>query len=222
MIQTGLLSSGMSLSPTSGAILGLLGYRPATAYELAKGMETNFAYFWPRARSHVFAEIKRLAALGLAKATPDAVGKRARTVYSLTPKGRRALKEWLATQPTGFALEIEGLVRLFVAPFGTREDLAAALEATRAEAETMLRLAGWINQAHLDGRAPAQEHIHLRAMLVDYLTRFAELTEGWAARSRATVESWDDLRLEGKEPAARATIAAAPRLAPAKPADTWG
>jgi len=147
---------------------------------------------------------------------------RARTVYSLTPKGKRALKDWLATPPVSFGFEIEGLVRLFLAPFGTRDDLVASLEATRADAELMLHLAGSINEAYLEGRAPAQEHVHLRALLVDFLTRFAQLTEGWAARSLATVEGWDDLSLEGKEEAALETIAAAARLAASRAVETWG
>lgn len=222
MVQTGLMSSPVRLSTTSHAILGLLAYRPATAYELAKGMETNFAYLWPHARSHVFAETKKLAELGLAQATPDAVGRRARTVYSLTATGRGALEQWLATPPTSFALEIEGLVRLFLAPFGTRDDLLQALEAMRAEAEVMLHVAGSINEQYLQGTAPAQEQVHLRALLVDFLTRFAELTEAWAARSLATVAAWDDLRLEGKEAAALGTIAAAPRLDPTRAIETWG
>lgn len=214
----------MRLSTTSHAILGMLAFRPATAYDLAKGMGTNFAYFWPRARSHVLAEVKRLADLGLATAQSEPTGRRARTVYSLTPEGRRALDRWMATPPAAFGLEIEGLVRVFLAPFGSVDDLAASLEATRAEAVTMLSMAAGIIERYLEGTAPAQEHIHVRALLIDFLTHFAESTEAWAARSLATVRTWDDLGPNGKEQAARNALAAMPRArgASGPPVETWG
>lgn len=213
----------MRLSTTSHAILGMLAFRPATAYELAKGMGTNFSYFWPRARSHVLAEVKRLADLGLAQAQSKPTGRRARTVYSLTAEGRQALENWLATPPSTFGLEMEGLVRVFLAPFGRVDDLAASLEATRAEAVTMLELAAVIVEQYLEGTAPAQGHIHVRALLIDFLTHFAELTETWAARSLATVRTWEDLSADGKAPAARKTLAAAPRKAAGGGiVETWG
>ncbi len=213
----------MRLSTTSHAILGMLAFRPATAYELAKGMGTNFSYFWPRARSHVLAEVKRLSELGLAAAQSEPLGRRARTVYSLTPAGRLALEAWMATPPTAFGLEIEGLVRVFLAPFGQIDDLTASLEATRAEAATMLGLAGTIVERYMDGTAPAQEHIHVRALLIDFLTHFAQLTEAWATRSLQTVATWDDLSPNGKQEVARETLAAAPRSpAAGAPVETWG
>ena len=213
----------MRLSTTSHAILGMLAFRPATAYELAKGMGTNFSYFWPRARSHVLAEVKRLAELGLAQAQSEPTGRRARTVYSLTPEGRHALECWMATPPSVFGLEIEGLVRVFLAPFGRVDDLVQSLEATRAEALTMLNLAAVIIDQYLAGTAPAQEHIHVRALLIDFLTHFAEFTEGWASRSLATVRTWEDLNPKGKEHVARQTLAAAPRgTAGGGIVETWG
>ena len=60
------------LTTTSYAILGLLGIQPWTTYELAQQMERSLKYFWPRAQSRIYEEPKRLAALGLAKATPRA------------------------------------------------------------------------------------------------------------------------------------------------------
>src|SRR5262245_18010519 len=121
------------LTTSSLAILGQLAFRPWPAYELAKAMDVNFKYFWPRAQSHVYAEVKRLAELGLASVTEEMQGERRRSVYAITPRGRRALAEWMRSPPETFALEMEGLVRLFLAPFGTREDLLGALASMEAE-----------------------------------------------------------------------------------------
>ena len=70
--------STADLTTTSYAILGMLAIKPWTTYELAKQMERSLKNFWPRAASRIYEEPKRLAALGLAKATADAVGKRSR------------------------------------------------------------------------------------------------------------------------------------------------
>src|SRR5438128_11477377 len=83
--------SSSALTTTSYAILGLLAVKPWTTYELAQQMERAMGHFWPRARSKVYEEPKKLVVKGLARASADQVGKRPRTVYTITPKGRKAL-----------------------------------------------------------------------------------------------------------------------------------
>ena len=90
------MSTTGALTPTSYAVLGLLAIKPYTTYELAKQMDRTLNRFWPRARSKLYEEPKKLAARGLARAADDAVGKRSRTIYTITPKGRRALRAWVA------------------------------------------------------------------------------------------------------------------------------
>lgn len=200
------MSDSLRLSTTSFAILGQLARGPWSAYDLAKGMQTNFDYFWPQARSLVFAEVKRLASLGLVKGRVGATGRRTRTVYSITPAGRRRLAEWLATPATTFALELEGLVRLFHAPFGTREDLLRALGDMQGEAQRMLGIARVVIPQYLAGTAPGQDEVHLRALLVDFLVSFAELVDAWSARSAKTVDGWSNLELDSKQAEALARI----------------
>jgi hypothetical protein len=56
----------MNLTSTSYAILGMVAQlRSCTTYQLGKTMRSSFDYFWPRARSLIYSEVKRLAALGL-------------------------------------------------------------------------------------------------------------------------------------------------------------
>ena len=80
-----------ALTPTSYAILGLLAVKPWTTYELAQQMDRALGRFWPRAESKLYEEPKKLVAHGLARASSETVGKRRRTVYTITAKGRRAL-----------------------------------------------------------------------------------------------------------------------------------
>ena len=114
------------LNTTSYSMLGMLAIRPWSTYELAKHMDRSLRPLWPRARSHLFNEPKKLVAHGLAVAVEESVGRRPRTVYSITPKGRRALRRWLGEPGEGPVLEFEQLLKLFFADHGTRTD---ALEA---------------------------------------------------------------------------------------------
>jgi len=184
---------------TSYAILGLIAQDPGSAYDLGKRMDLNLAYFWPRATSHVFTEVKKLARLGWVAGKTRARGQRKRIVYTVTPLGRKALVEWLSQPPRTFALEIEGLVRLFLAPFGDRQSLLQALQSVAAEAETMKQIASRIVPAYLNGEGPAPHEIHLRALLVDFLVRFAAFVDDWATRSRTDVAKWNDLSLDGRK-----------------------
>ena len=91
--------STRSPTTTSYAILGLLAIRPWATYDLAKLMRRSLHFFWPRAESNLYAETKRLVDTGLAEAREEWNGDRKRTVYSITDRGRDALRDWLATPP---------------------------------------------------------------------------------------------------------------------------
>ena len=103
------------LTTTSYAILGLLGVRPWTTYELAQQMKRAVGQFWPRAESNLYAEPKKLVALGLATASQEKVGNRPRTLYTITPEGRQALAEWIPDAGGGAGARVraaaQGLLR---------------------------------------------------------------------------------------------------------------
>lgn len=115
-------SSAPRLTTTTYGVLGLLAVRPHSTYELTKAMERSVGRVWPRAASKLFEEPKKLVAHGYAIAREESVGRRPRTVYSITRAGRRALSRWLAEPGDGPAVEFEGLVKLIFADHGTRDD----------------------------------------------------------------------------------------------------
>lgn len=57
-------------------------------------MEWSLSRFWPRPKSKLYEEPKKLERLGLAVSRREATGRRARTVYAITASGRRALRDW--------------------------------------------------------------------------------------------------------------------------------
>lgn len=179
------------LTTTSYAVLGHLAMQPWTMYDLARQMRRNVHYFFPRVESQVYAEPKRLVAAGLATASYEMTGRRRRTVYTITEAGRAELERWLA-EPIGKRplLEFEGLLRVFLAPFGTEEQLASTLAQVQSEIADLLQMADRIRTEYLEERAPFQRYVLTRSMVYDFLDSFAVLVDEWAARSAARMAEW--------------------------------
>src|SRR5688572_14274111 len=123
---------------TSHAILGLLSLRSWTTYELAKQVQRSLGWFWPRAERKLYDEPKRLVAAGLATSAQEMTGARPRTVYTVTARGRRALRRWLDEPPAPPSLEFEGLVKVFFADGGTLEQLRTTLTSIADMADVRL------------------------------------------------------------------------------------
>lgn len=182
-----------TISATRAALLGQLAWRSQTPYELTNALAQNVRFIWPRAHSHVYREVKRLAELGMVSPQQGSTGRRRRTVYSITRKGRQALRAWLASEAGGIALQHEPLLRVLNASAGRREDLLRAVARARAEAAEMLAIGSELGQRYLDGTHERQLEVHLRVFTFDYLYRWGQLTLDWADRVEAEVTKWDDL-----------------------------
>jgi hypothetical protein len=108
------------------------------------------------------------------------------------------LREWLATPVSPFAMDFEAMLRLFIAPLGTKEQLVTTLEQVRSDAQEMLRFGGAVKQEFLDGRAVLQDQVYLRALAVDFFISLLNTVDGWAERTLAEIEGWEDLSPDGK------------------------
>ncbi len=139
------------LTTTSFAMLGMLAIRPWSTYELAKHVDRSLRPLWPRARSNLFNEPKKLAAHGLAVATEETVGRRPRTVYAITPAGRKALEDWLGTPGEGPVLEFEQLLKVFFADQGTKADALKAVASIKDWARERDALNAAVARSYLDG-----------------------------------------------------------------------
>jgi len=180
------------LSTTSYAILGLLSLRPWTTYELAQQMQRALGQFWPRAESKLYEEPKKLVEHGLAKATLEHVGKRPRTLYAITPAGRKALRAWMPTPSEGPVIEFEALIKVFFAEHGTKADLEAAIGATEAWVAQRYADSEGISQGYLDGTGAFPERLPWLILCGGFLTEHLKAVERWAEWARATVAEWPD------------------------------
>jgi DNA-binding PadR family transcriptional regulator len=207
-----------ALTPTSYAILGLLAVKPWTTYELAQQMDRSLGRFWPRAESKLYEEPKKLVERGLARGSLQMLGKRRSTVYSITPKGRRALAEWVPTPGSGPVLEFEQLIKVFFAEHATKTDLAATLADVRRWSEQSLATGAALSETYLAGEGPFPERLPWLVLAAQFLTDFYVMVGRWAEWAGDLVEGWpDDLTtaepdwraLEAQAAAAR-TYATAP------------
>ena len=80
---------------TANAILGLLAIRKEwSTWELTTHLRRNMRFFWPRAESQIYAEVKTLVGRGWARDRQTFVGRRVRTSYRITAAGKRAGELW--------------------------------------------------------------------------------------------------------------------------------
>ena len=184
------MSRDGKLTTTSYAILSLLAVRSWSTYELTRQMDRSLGRIWPRAQSKLYEEPKKLAARGFATATEQRVGERPRTLYSITPKGRRALAAWMGEPSDGPVLESEQLLKLFFAENGSREDALATLAQARTWAEE--RNAGNLEAArsYLAGDAPFQSRAAQTMLVGRFLTDFYRLVAEWSDWASSQVEAW--------------------------------
>lgn len=183
------------LTTTSYAVLGLLAIRPWTTYELTRQMQRSLSRFWPRAVSKLYEEPDKLAHHGLAAGTDERTGQRTRRRHTITPQGRQQLAARLATPAQEPVLELEFLVRVFLAEHGTKHDLLATLATVTAWAQLKAVQDAGIAESYLAGSGPFPERTPQLVLVGRYLSDFSEMTERWARWASSLVEQWpDDVR----------------------------
>jgi DNA-binding PadR family transcriptional regulator len=180
------------LTTTSFAVLGLLAIQPWTTYELAQQMDRTLGRMWPRAQSKIYEEPKKLAKLGMARAAREKVGQRPRTVYSITPKGRRALAEWLEVPGAPPSIEYEQLLKVFFAEHGTKSALVAQLQAARAWALAERDLHLTVTEDYLAGRGRFPQRAAILSLTGRFVWEFNEMLLRWSEFALDVVRDWPD------------------------------
>lgn len=190
-------------SITAHALLGLLSIRPWTAYELAQQMQRALWWAWPRSEAGIYSELKKFEPAGLARAVEEDIGNRTRTRYEITEAGRAAAQAWLRTEPAEPRVELELLLRLFLADLGEPDDLRRALAVTRRQVAAQLdTLGGILDQLAGDG-APFPDRAHLNILFAHFTTtRLTHLLD-WCDDVEAELDRWPSTLGVGRTPRIR-------------------
>ncbi len=188
-------------------MLGLLAVAPFTAHELTVQAARSLHWVWPRSERSLYAEPKRLIALGWATAVDRTNGSRTVPEYAITAAGRDALRAWLNTAPAEPATEIEVLLRVVFADGGEVDDLRRALLESRARVhDTLEHLLVPQCREYLANGGPFPDRLHLVGLFSDFYLRFNELLDDWTDHALTEIDNWPNSTSVGMTPAAQRTF----------------
>jgi DNA-binding PadR family transcriptional regulator len=169
------------LSGTSYVILGMLGWRPMSGYEIKSIVDKSTRLFWAASYGQIYPELRRLEEEGLIEGRPDPTGGRQRNVYAIAEAGRRELRSWLAAEPEIFEMRDEGLLKLFFGAGGNEESAVGTLEAMRRRSLAKLAELRTIEEQVGPGG--------YAGMVLSYGIEMCEWQADWCERTIAELES---------------------------------
>jgi PadR family transcriptional regulator AphA len=188
-------SSEIRLTPTSYIVLGLVeAAGEATPYDLKKTVAEGIGNFWSLQHAQLYTEPQRLTEAGYLSERRETSGRRRRH-YKIAPKGREAMREWLA-EPTAVLTKghVPSLLKLVLGADPKRE-AEAQLPPNQEKLAEFEQV-----QAGLDPSAPKTLHLTIEAgveqqrELVRYWTRLASGT-GRLTSSTSRPPVSDEIRL---------------------------
>ena len=178
------------LTTTALAILGLIAVKPGTAYELAKRMQRNYRYVWPRAESKLYEAVKRLVAEGAATAKPAPKRGKRGTFYEITAEGRALLRAWIDGDDQVPGMEFEALLKVTYGDFGSKEALLRRLQAVKAHAEAMRSFGVALASAYATGSVELVERTPMNGLVWRFLWEHYGAMANWADWAVDEVSAW--------------------------------
>ena len=128
----------MQPTAVTWAVLGLLGMKPMSGYDIKRAVDRTIRHFWAASYGQIYPELKRLEEAGWISGKDASQGERARRVYKLTAQGGRELEAWLHGNETRIEMRDESLLRLFFADALPRDEALGLLSARREGYRMML------------------------------------------------------------------------------------
>jgi DNA-binding PadR family transcriptional regulator len=135
---------------TRFTILGVLTLRPMSGYDIRKFIQGSIANFWRESYGQLYPSLRELTDDGLVTRRHERQeGKPGRYVYSITPQGRTALRDWLGEPAEWEVPRSELLLKIF---FGTEVPVETSLKHVARRREELRE-----DQERLKGIAAALE-----------------------------------------------------------------
>jgi DNA-binding PadR family transcriptional regulator len=168
---------------TECALLGLLSSGEQSGYDLLKRIEGGVGFFWTPAKSQLYALLPKLVERGLLKARRIEQDKRPdKTLYRITPAGRRALRDGLM-QPSPAvdrnAFELRVFFGEHMPPGAVRRMIEARRDSQRAHLATLEEIEPTVDPKTelypyltlLDGKESAKAAIRWAEQALELLDR---------------------------------------------------
>jgi DNA-binding PadR family transcriptional regulator len=179
--------TAIKLSPTSYLVLGMVRLGINSGYAIKKTADVSTQNFWPISLALVYPELARLEEGGLLRRRSDPRGGRARSAYSITAKGEKALGAWLRSPKVApVQIRDEALLKLFLADaLGDEDQLALIRSLRERNRERKAELEKEIVPRAEAFEAQGIRYVAIAAHLSADLLRYAE---GWLARLERKLE----------------------------------
>jgi len=185
---------------TPFAILGWLQSEPRSGYDIRRETADALGHFWSESYGQIYPALRSLAAKGhVRRRTEKRAGRRARIVYSITAKGREALRRWALVPPRATPPRNELLLKLY---FGGQESASAHAAWLRrlANDETsrlnrVRRLRQQVVLGQIDRPNP-----RLWMITLEHEERVAEARVAWCRKTLGLYAMIADARGAGAEP----------------------
>ena len=182
------------ITATSYVLLGQLGIQPWSAYALTKHFQRSILKnFWPRAESHIYDEIKNLASHKLATVKDEANGKRLRSIYTITRKGRQALNAWVGEPGKSRIVEWEQLAKISYADYGTKEQMLDHLQGVRVDTlERVREMYTLVCKTDPPAGRVFPHRSHIGILTGELALRELEMILAWVDWVEAEIANWPD------------------------------
>ena len=160
----------------------------SSGYAIKKAADGSTQNFWPISLALVYPELARLEGGGLLRRRSDPRGGRARSAYTITAKGEKALGAWLRSPKVApVQIRDEAMLKLFLADALDDEE---QLGADRGRCASATASGGRRSRRRRSPRAEALEaqgihYVAVAARLSADLLRYAE---GWLGRLERKLE----------------------------------
>ncbi len=167
------------------AILGLLSWRPASGYELRKYFSESVALYWSGNSNQVYPTLVQLHKDGLVESEVRQQGNYPPSkVYSLTPAGETALREWVVADPPAPLVRNTFLTQLAWADRLDDEELASLLGRYEHEVQMKLLMQRELIRRGPEGPARTPREELLWTMIADHDCWIYEAELRWLERLR--------------------------------------
>jgi DNA-binding PadR family transcriptional regulator len=160
----------------------------SSGYAIKKVADQSTQNFWPISLALIYPELARLEGAGLLSWRSDPRGGRARSSYTITDKGRKALESWLRSPKVApVQIRDEAMLKLFLADaLGEKDQLELVRSLRERNREKKEHLQGKIVPRAEAFEAEGIRYVAVAARLSADLLKYAE---GWLARLQKKLEN---------------------------------
>lgn len=162
-------------------ILGLLTLHTMTVYEIKKALERGVSLFYSASFGSINAAVDKMLAKGWISGQEAVENGRNKRIFHLTPAGRQAFQDWLASEIEAEKVKDPALTRLYFMGFSDAQERIHVLETHIQNLRQTLEQLKFIHQqtAHLQIPPEMQTTTKFQLLTLQYGRDFYAFNIRW-------------------------------------------